>query len=153
MAPGGEAGDGGRGGGGVLRSRVYQPLHQSIALSCISNPVGGDLIGTTRWSGVSLQCLLPDLHLRAGGTHLKVNAADGFFEVVSVASAVADERVLLAYAWDGVPRMRTTSGIDTVAVGVTIVDADQRRLVPGFPQEVDIAVVPACLLCRGSLSL
>jgi Oxidoreductase molybdopterin binding domain len=35
--------------------RARPALHQFITLSCISNPVGGDLIGTTRWSGVSLQ--------------------------------------------------------------------------------------------------
>jgi DMSO/TMAO reductase YedYZ molybdopterin-dependent catalytic subunit len=26
--------------------RRYDPLHQFVTLSCISNPVGGDLIGT-----------------------------------------------------------------------------------------------------------
>ncbi len=41
--------------------RRYEPMHQFITLACISNPVGGDLIGTTRWTGVSLQRLLPDL--------------------------------------------------------------------------------------------
>ena len=34
--------------------RGYEPMHQFVTLSCISNPVGGDLIGTTRWTGVSL---------------------------------------------------------------------------------------------------
>src|SRR5215471_3463926 len=41
--------------------RARPTMHQFITLSCISNTVGGDLIGTTRWSGVSLQQLLPDL--------------------------------------------------------------------------------------------
>src|SRR5262252_7131654 len=35
----------------------YEPMHQFVTLSCISNPVGGDLIDTTRWTGVSLQRL------------------------------------------------------------------------------------------------
>jgi DMSO/TMAO reductase YedYZ molybdopterin-dependent catalytic subunit len=60
----------------------FEPMHQFITLSCISNPVGGDLIGTTRWTGVSLQRLLPSLRLQAGATHLKMRAADGFYEVV-----------------------------------------------------------------------
>jgi hypothetical protein len=34
--------------------RARPAMHQFITLSCISNPVGADLIGTTRWSGVSL---------------------------------------------------------------------------------------------------
>jgi hypothetical protein len=36
----------------------FEPMHQFITLSCISNPVGGDLIGTSRWTGVSLQQVL-----------------------------------------------------------------------------------------------
>jgi DMSO/TMAO reductase YedYZ molybdopterin-dependent catalytic subunit len=83
--------------------RRYEPLHQFITLRCISNPVGGDLIGTTRWTGVSLQRLLPDLRLKPGASHLKMHAADGFFEVVPIETIKADERVMLTYAWDGVP--------------------------------------------------
>ena len=158
--------------------RRFEPMHQFITLSCISNPVGGDLIGTTRWTGVSLQQLLPSLRLQAGATHLKIHAADGFYEIVSLETIRSDERVMLAYAWDGVPllpehgfplriyipdlygmkqpkwiesievtdhwepgfwvirgwdkvaRMTATSVIDTVAVDMTIINADRRRLVP-----------------------
>jgi DMSO/TMAO reductase YedYZ molybdopterin-dependent catalytic subunit len=81
----------------------FESMHQFITLSCISNPVGGDLIGTTRWTGVSLQRLLPSLRLQAGATHLKIRAADGFYEVVSLETVRSDERVMLTYAWDGVP--------------------------------------------------
>jgi DMSO/TMAO reductase YedYZ molybdopterin-dependent catalytic subunit len=81
----------------------FEPMHQFITLSCISNPVGGDLIGTTRWTGVSLQRHLPNLRLQAGATHLKIRAADEFYEVVSLETIRSDERVMLAYAWDGVP--------------------------------------------------
>lgn len=86
--------------------RRYEPVHQFITLSCISNPVGGDLIGTTRWTGVSLQRLLPDLKLKPTATHLKIHSADRFFEVVSLDAVKADERIMLAYAWDGVPLRR-----------------------------------------------
>jgi hypothetical protein len=158
--------------------RRYEPLHQFVTLSCISNPVGGDLIGTTRWTGVSIQHLLPSLRLKANGTHLKIHAADGFFEVVPIETIKADERVMLAYAWDGLPltkehgfplriyipdvhgmkqpkwitaievtdhwepgywvkrgwdkvaQMKATSVIDTVAVDMTVIHADQRMLVP-----------------------
>jgi DMSO/TMAO reductase YedYZ molybdopterin-dependent catalytic subunit len=33
----------------------YEPMHHERVMNCISNPVGGDLIGTQRWTGVSLQ--------------------------------------------------------------------------------------------------
>jgi DMSO/TMAO reductase YedYZ molybdopterin-dependent catalytic subunit len=156
----------------------YEPSHQFVTLSCISNPVGGDLIGTTRWTGVSLQRLLPDLRLKPNVTHLKIRSADGFFEVVSLDAIKADPRLMLTYSWDGVPltrehgyplriyipdvhgmkqpkwiesieatdhwepgfwvqrgwdivaQMHATSVIDTVAVDMTIIRPDRRKLVP-----------------------
>jgi DMSO/TMAO reductase YedYZ molybdopterin-dependent catalytic subunit len=156
----------------------YEPMHQFITLSCISNPVGGDLIGTQRWTGVSLQRLLPDLRLKPGATHLKIRSADQFFEVVSLDAIKSDPRIMLTYAWDGIPlprehgfplriyipdihgmkqpkwiesieatdhwepgywvergwnkvaQMHATSVIDTVAVDMTMIDTDHRKLVP-----------------------
>ena len=158
--------------------RRYEPMHQFVTLSCISNPVGGDLIGTTRWTGVSLRSLLPDLGLKHNATHLKISSADGFWEVLPLDAVRSDERVMLTYAWDGVPlleahgfplrvyipdvhgmkqpkwiesieatdhwepgywvvrgwdkvaRMKATSVIDTIAVDMTIISADQQKLVP-----------------------
>jgi DMSO/TMAO reductase YedYZ molybdopterin-dependent catalytic subunit len=81
----------------------YEPLHQFVTLACISNPLGGSLIGTTRWSGVSLARLLPDWRLKPGATHLKLSSADGFHEVVALDTVRADDRVMLTYAWDGLP--------------------------------------------------
>jgi DMSO/TMAO reductase YedYZ molybdopterin-dependent catalytic subunit len=75
----------------------YEPMQQFVTLSCISNPVGGDLIGTTRWTGVSLQRLLPDLRLKPGATHLKIRSADQFFEVVSLDAINADPRIMLTF--------------------------------------------------------
>ncbi len=158
--------------------RRYPALHQFVTLSCISNPVGGDLIGTTRWTGVSLQRLVPDLQLKPGATHLKIRAADQFYEVVSLEAIKVDPRIMLAYAWDGVPltrdhgfplriyipdihgmkqpkwiesieaidhwepgywvergwdrvaQMKATSVIDTVAVDMSIIGGDHRKLIP-----------------------
>jgi DMSO/TMAO reductase YedYZ molybdopterin-dependent catalytic subunit len=156
----------------------YEPMHQFVTLSCISNPVGGDLISTTRWTGVSLQRLLPDLQLKPNATHLKIRSADHFFEVVSLDPIKADPRIMLTYSWDGVPlkrehgfplriyipdihgmkqpkwiesievtdhwepgywvergwnkvaQMHATSVIDTVAVDMTMIGADKRKLIP-----------------------
>jgi DMSO/TMAO reductase YedYZ molybdopterin-dependent catalytic subunit len=83
--------------------RQHEPMHQFATLSCISNPPGGDLISTIRWTGISLMRLLPELELSAGATHLRLTSADGFFEFVAIATIQQDERIMLAYAWDGVP--------------------------------------------------
>jgi DMSO/TMAO reductase YedYZ molybdopterin-dependent catalytic subunit len=81
----------------------FRPMHQFVTLACISNEIAGDLTSTTRWTGVSLRRLLPHLQLRPEATHLKISSADGFFEIVSLETINADERVMLTYAWDGVP--------------------------------------------------
>ncbi len=83
--------------------RSYEASHRFITLSCISNPIGGDLIGTTRWTGVSLKRLVADFHLKQGASHLKIHGADGFYEIVPLDRIMSDERAMLAYAWDGVP--------------------------------------------------
>jgi DMSO/TMAO reductase YedYZ molybdopterin-dependent catalytic subunit len=83
--------------------RGFEQSHQFITLSCISNLVGGDLIGTTRWTGVSLNRLLPQLKLKPNATHLKIRSADGFYEIVALDTIRGDDRVMLAYDWDGAP--------------------------------------------------
>jgi DMSO/TMAO reductase YedYZ molybdopterin-dependent catalytic subunit len=83
--------------------RQHEPMHQFITLACISNPTGGDLISTTRWTGVSLKRLLPELNMNPAATHLRITSADGFSESVAIETIRSDERIMLAYAWDGVP--------------------------------------------------
>ena len=83
--------------------RDYQPLDQFVTLECISNPVAGDLISTQRWTGVSMQRLLPDLALRPNATHLLIRSADGFYETVALEDIRDDERIMLCYGWDGLP--------------------------------------------------
>ncbi len=85
-----------------LRTR-YEPQHHFVTLECISNPVAGDLIGTTRWTGANLGTVLADAGLQPSATHLKVTAADGFYEYVPLADVLDDKRMMLAYAWDGLP--------------------------------------------------
>lgn len=83
--------------------RAYEPMHQFITLACISNPVGGELTSTTRWTGVPLQRLLSEWGLQDSASHLRITSADGFFEYVALEDVRNDERIMLAYAWDGVP--------------------------------------------------
>ena len=87
----------------------YDPMHQFVTLACISNRLGGDLTSTTRWTGVSMQQLLPAFGLQEGATHLKISSVDGFFEIVTLETVQNDERVMLCYAWDGVP-LKTEHG-------------------------------------------
>ena len=82
---------------------AYEPVDQFVTLSCISNPIGGDLIGTTRWTGVPMRRILADAGPQEGARYLRIYGADGFDETVDIASITADPRIMLTYAWDGQP--------------------------------------------------
>ena len=85
-----------------LKSK-YQPEDQFITLACISNPLAGDLTGTTRWTGIPLKQLVADMKLKPSATHLKITSADNFDEFIDIDTINKDERVMLAYEWDGLP--------------------------------------------------
>lgn len=87
----------------INQIRAFESMSEFITLTCISNPVGGPLSSTTRWTGVSLQQILPMWKLKSSATHLKIRGIDGFFESVSLETIWSDKRVMLAYEWDGVP--------------------------------------------------
>lgn len=81
----------------------YEPMHQFVTLACISNPIGGDLTSTTRWTGFSLQQLVAQVKPLPTATHLRIDSIDGFTEYLALDTIQNDERVMLAYAWDGLP--------------------------------------------------
>jgi DMSO/TMAO reductase YedYZ molybdopterin-dependent catalytic subunit len=79
---------------------AYPAVTQPITISCISNPIGGNLIGTSAWTGVPLHVVLEDLGLRAGAQEIYIEAVDGFFESV-VMEDMMDPRTLLVYGMNG----------------------------------------------------
>jgi DMSO/TMAO reductase YedYZ molybdopterin-dependent catalytic subunit len=79
---------------------AYPATTQPITLSCISNRIGGDLIGTSYWTGVRLRDLLQDLELRPAARELFIEAADGFYESVTMRDML-DSRTLLVYGMNG----------------------------------------------------
>jgi len=81
----------------------YQPRHQYVTLSCISGRVGTTLIGTTMWTGASLQQILAEASVRSNARYLNIISADGFHESVDLDTIASDERIMLCYAWDGTP--------------------------------------------------
>lgn len=81
----------------------FEPVEAYITMSCISNPVGGDLIGTLKWTGVPMQEILATMDIPEGATHLKITAGDGFYETVALDLIAEDRRVMLAYAWADEP--------------------------------------------------
>jgi len=83
-----------------IRSRpsVTQPL----TMQCISNPVGGDLTGTTVWTGVPMKDILADAGVQSNVVGFNIEAQDGFYEFIFLKDAL-DPRTMLVYEMDGEP--------------------------------------------------
>ncbi len=83
-----------------LKKRYTKQDHY-VTLSCISGRIGTSLIGTTLWSGASLQDILADAKVQKKARYLHITSGDGFYETVDIESIHADKRIMLCYAWDG----------------------------------------------------
>ena len=83
-----------------IRSKPRQT--QALTLSCISNPVGGDLISTNFWTGTPFKLLLEDAGLKKEVREIFIESADGFYESVPLGEAL-DGRTLLVYEMNGEP--------------------------------------------------
>jgi DMSO/TMAO reductase YedYZ molybdopterin-dependent catalytic subunit len=80
--------------------RARPSVSQYVTLSCISNPLGGELISTSQWTGIRLKDLLMEAGLKPGAQELAIHAFDGFYESV-YHEDMLDERTLLVYAMGG----------------------------------------------------
>ncbi|RTH38282.1 molybdopterin-binding oxidoreductase [Thermus scotoductus] len=80
-----------------LQDLMALPARELVhTLICISNPVGGDLVGCLRWKGVSLPALLERAGPKREARYLRFEAADGCVESLPLAELPED--ALLAYA-------------------------------------------------------
>jgi DMSO/TMAO reductase YedYZ molybdopterin-dependent catalytic subunit len=84
-----------------LQSR-FGLLEQYSVLTCVSNEVGGPLIGNSKWTGVPLRKVLAEAGLRQEARDLLLTAADGY--TVTIRPEVASgPTALLAVAQNGEP--------------------------------------------------
>ncbi len=84
----------------LLRRRLVE---SDTTLTCVSNQVGGDLVGNTRWLGVRLDDLLREAGVHSGADQILSTSQDGW-TCGTPTEAVLDGRdALLAIAMDGEP--------------------------------------------------
>ena len=69
---------------------------------CISNEVGGDLIGNAKWTGVRVKDILDLAEVKPGATTIIWRAVDSFSESIPIDIAM-DPSTLLAYQMNGDP--------------------------------------------------
>ena len=72
-----------------------------ITLNCVSNPVGGDLIGNAWWSGVLVRSLLAEAGVKAGADAVLQTSADGWTCGTPLATLTDDRHAMLAVAMNG----------------------------------------------------
>ena len=78
-------------------------VEADITLCCVSNEVGGRLIGTARWQGVPLQDLLDRAGVQPGATQLVGRSVDGFTAGFPTAALADGRPALVALGMDGQP--------------------------------------------------
>ena len=83
---------------------VARQLTESwITLNCVSNEVGGGLVGNARWSGVRLADLLADLGVGDEADCVLQTSHDGWFCATPLAALTDDRDAMLAVAMNGRP--------------------------------------------------
>ena len=84
----------------LLRRRLTEDW---VTICCVSNPVGGDLIGNAWWSGVRIADLLAEAGVRAGADAVKQTSADGWTCGTPIEALTDDRNAMLAIAMNGEP--------------------------------------------------
>jgi DMSO/TMAO reductase YedYZ molybdopterin-dependent catalytic subunit len=82
--------------------RMLPAVEQYATLCCISNEVGGDLIGNAMWRGVRLKDLFVRAGLKPGVVDIALYASDGYTDSISLERATQDG-TLLVYEMNGEP--------------------------------------------------
>ncbi len=74
-----------------------------ITLNCVSNPVGGDLIGNAWWSGVKMSEILAEAGVKSGADAVLQTSADGWTCGTPLAALTDDRNAMLALGMNGEP--------------------------------------------------
>ena len=77
-------------------------VERDVTIMCVSNPIGGDLIGTARWTGPPLMPLLERAGIEAGADQLLSTSVDGW-TCSTPLDGLGDAEPLLAIGMNGEP--------------------------------------------------
>ena len=81
--------------------RALPVTTEYVTLECISNNVGGNLMSTGIFTGVSLKYLLEQVNPTSSATWAAFKAADGYSESLPLSAINSDPTILVAYQLDG----------------------------------------------------
>ena len=75
----------------------------TVTLECVSNPVGGPLMSTGRFTGIPLRDLLRRAEPQSGAGAIQFVSHDGYTESLPLQLAMADPDILVVHMLDGQP--------------------------------------------------
>lgn len=78
-------------------------VERRITLTCVSNPVGGDLVDNATWIGVPMRELLAEAGVQQGADAVKSTSADGFTAGTPLDALTDDREALVAIGMNGEP--------------------------------------------------
>ncbi|MEX2229125.1 MAG: molybdopterin-dependent oxidoreductase, partial [Dehalococcoidia bacterium] len=78
-------------------------IEQSVTLTCVSNEVGGDLVGNAYWRGVPLAALLERAGVQAGATQIVGRSVDDFTVGFPTDVALDGRASMVAVGMNGEP--------------------------------------------------
>jgi DMSO/TMAO reductase YedYZ molybdopterin-dependent catalytic subunit len=83
---------------------IDRPLiERDVTLACVSNEVGGDLVGNARWIGAPLKDLLEEAGVAAEASQIVSRSVDGFTVGTPTAIAMDGRDAMLAISMNGQP--------------------------------------------------
>ncbi len=78
-------------------------IERYVALTCVSNEVGGDLVGTAKWQGVRLADVLAKVGVNSDATALVGESVDGFTAGFPLSVLDDGRDAMIAYAMNDEP--------------------------------------------------
>ncbi len=78
-------------------------IERDVTLACVSNQIGGRLIGNARWVGAPLKSLLDEAGVAAGATQIVSRSSDGFTVGTPTSLAMDGRDSMLAVMMNGEP--------------------------------------------------
>ena len=76
---------------------------ETVTIACVSNEVGGDLVGNAEWQGIPLSAILEQAGVNAQATQIFSHSVDGFTAGMPTEVALDGRTALIATAMNGSP--------------------------------------------------
>ena len=88
---------------------ALESVEDIVTLQCVSNEVGGNLVGNAAWHGVPLAAVLDRAGVQPGATQIVGRSVDGFTAGFPTEVGLDGRTALVVYAMNGEPLPAATA--------------------------------------------